>query len=764
MDFVPLPPQAQPSLGTSRSLGLAPISPSVPVRAGSARVDFVPLPPQAQPSLRNSRSLGLALVVLVGSLGNPYFVIRRRAAVGFFNAAAAQSFGVQADLELSLPSFSAPVGATADFLLQSSKECAVSLGMRDPIVTLAGDFGNNQVYLAPSLAMSASTFSSAASAAFHSEFELVSWSVIAGSAIEIKCATAFELAVAFAGYVIPAGQPWSLPSSSEIDWGPPVIPVDLSDAAGWEHIKALTRQTETALVATFAAVPSSDSHCGYLISCASRVLSDARPSFSDVPAYMRRLGDPHVHHHAELLPFSSRFDPTLTLRLPVQSQQHSAYQPMSYADILAPEALRLIRVWLLVEHSNMAAIAAFGPLVRRVPDAIATLGFGKAIETHGVLVIGQDQFLELARGVIWDCRGFALGLPAVPMDFGARPQSDLNIDFIRSSLGAWPDQELVGFLLDGVQFRADLPLQFLFMPHLGSISMAWDSVQSEIWRLTNFDYNDLHHVLPFAPCRFVPQGSTPRKLEPTRFRRTSDGGAPRQDVYDSHGIKAVSLNSGIGLHSSALNDGPVSPGGDEDAAPKWAAPETKPQLIDKAFDDYVLRLAAFVFHEPLNGWTDDFADYFNQIPLAPSEYWTACFAWSFSALGPRDPLVGFGVPITVVAEKRLGFGVSLSSNVAQRFSEAIVAVFRQRFDAEEFKLFARTLDPSTGDCVPYNLRDSLTRDPSTGWTGVCRWIDNRRRLSVATGRNELRRYSVHILNRRPRRPSARPARLERRHV
>ena len=36
-----------------------------------------------------------------------------------------------------------------------------------------------------------------------------------------------------------------------------------------------------------------------------------------------------------------------------------------------------------------------------------------------------------------------------------------------------------------------------------------------------------------------------------------------------------------------------------------------------------------VFKEPLNGFTDDFADYFNQILLAPAYYWTACFSWWF---------------------------------------------------------------------------------------------------------------------------------------
>ena len=54
-------------------------------------MDFVPLPPQAQPSLGTLRSLGLALIVLVSSLVNPLFVVRRRAAVGNFDASAVNS-------------------------------------------------------------------------------------------------------------------------------------------------------------------------------------------------------------------------------------------------------------------------------------------------------------------------------------------------------------------------------------------------------------------------------------------------------------------------------------------------------------------------------------------------------------------------------------------------------------------------------------------------------------------------------------------------
>ena len=187
---------------------------------------------------------------------------------------------------------------------------------------------------------------------------------------------------------------------------------------------------------------------------------------------------------------------------------------------------------------------------------------------------------------------------------------------------------------------------------------------------------------------------------------------------------------------------------------KWTAQEIKPQIQDKVWDDYILRHAALhVFHEPLSGWTDDVADYFNHIPIATSEYWVSCLLWSFHSAKSDDTgwtsgLFGFhsGLetsPVTIVSEHRLGFGVSLSSNIGQLFAEAFLDSFRRSFDAEENVLFDATLDPSSGTCTPYNSLDFLTLSRD-GWTDVCRWIHERRRLSSLSGVNQLRRYSVHM--------------------
>ena len=85
---------------------------------------------------------------------------------------------------------------------------------------------------------------------------------------------------------------------------------------------------------------------------------------------------------------------------------------------------------------------------------------------------------------------------------------------------------------------------------LDNLSAAWDSVNSEILRLEQLEYYSIFKALPFMPICSVPQGSTPRKHEPNRHRRTSDGGSPRDDVFDKAGTPAVSMNAAIGLHST----------------------------------------------------------------------------------------------------------------------------------------------------------------------------------------------------------------------
>ncbi|KAJ1621914.1 hypothetical protein T492DRAFT_886182, partial [Pavlovales sp. CCMP2436] len=94
--------------------------------------------------------------------------------------------------------------------------------------------------------------------------------------------------------------------------------------------------------------------------------------------------------------------------------------------------------------------------------------------------------------------------------------------------------------------------------------------------------------------------------------------------------------------------------------------------------------------------------YFNQFTLATAELWKVCLLWT-----PRD---GSVESTAVISELRLGFGLSVSSNRAQRFSQAWLHVVAKRFDAEERPHFEAMLaDP---------LTHPATRD----------WIEHRKQL------------------------------------
>ena len=371
------------------------------------------------------------------------------------------------------------------------------------------------------------------------------------------------------------------------------------------------------------------------------------------------------------------------------------------------------------------------------------------------VVLDQSRMVPEARGRVWDLRS---GRPRV-MDFSAGPRSDIDRDAFARTFEQYPDQELVGFIVDGVQFKAhslERGLVTVLCPHLTSLRDAPGSVEKELVRLKKLGYHAHFASMPLAPIRVVPQGCVARKLEPDRYRRVADGGAMRQDP--DYG-EALSLNKSIDLHGVVTDSSEHashtlhSPEEDELGidhelfAPaelldleliveadgtqsrsignrKWPK-ELKPTAQERLHDDAILLAASQCGFGPLVGFTDDFADFFNQLATHPSQWWMSCFVWR--------PLPGSGEappslpgPLTFWVEFRLGFGYSCSSGIAQRFAEALLWQFRREFDAEE--------DLAFDDM----LRSLPASDPRVVW------IQRRRKLSARTGRNECRLYSAKV--------------------
>jgi hypothetical protein len=95
----------------------------------------------------------------------------------------------------------------------------------------------------------------------------------------------------------------------------------------------------------------------------------------------------------------------------------------------------------------------------------------------------------------------------------------------------------------------------------------------------------------------------------------------------------------------------------------------------------VLLAAARLMDEPIYIFGDDARDHFNQLALS-SEDWNKMGVVFLHDL-IHSPQTSARNRIFFVSERRLGFGAKVSSNYAQRFSEAVLMMLREDFDALE---------------------------------------------------------------------------------
>ena len=100
---------------------------------------------------------------------------------------------------------------------------------------------------------------------------------------------------------------------------------------------------------------------------------------------------------------------------------------------------------------------------------------------------------------------------------------------------------------------------------------------------------------------------------------------------------------------------------------------------------------------------------FNQLYIHQSQRWLTTIAW----LGNSS--------VVHVIEKSLGYGISINSNFAQRFADALLVVFRRRFDAVEDRI----------------VDDECRRDPSKA-----AYMARRRLLGLKLGNRQDRLYSA----------------------
>ena len=189
---------------------------------------------------------------------------------------------------------------------------------------------------------------------------------------------------------------------------------------------------------------------------------------------------------------------------------------------------------------------------------------------------------------------------AVPVDISTPGDTHLNLSFFIEEGAAFPDRELVSFVVLGVRYKADLPVQIVLQPHVKSFLQVQDKFLKEADSFIERGWTVVATCIPLVPFFLTACGSVTRKLEPERPRTIFDGGAPRFELWDSDGVRVIPVNEAIALI----------------AWPK----ETKPRALHVVCAIAVLQEAASILGETIFVITDDFKSFFNQLRLAPSEY------------------------------------------------------------------------------------------------------------------------------------------------
>ena len=422
------------------------------------------------------------------------------------------------------------------------------------------------------------------------------------------------------------------------------------------------------------------------------------PSSMDEVPHDMMLSPPSFSDSAlDSLPFAGVTQPLDTPWLPRVPDQPPAAQdapacPRSAIEFFLPQGQR--RLWEWFNSSYEDTVGIYQQLRAGVPHQQVTRRRAKPI------ALGQSEMRQWARGFVYDCR--KLRSPCcVVANFSEPFDSGLNLKYIQRRLKGYPDQALLSHLLDGVRLDADVELQTVLVPHLMSITKGFMAVAKELKRMQELGWYGVFHDMPFVPGYFNAQGSTPRKFEQDRDRRTTEGGGPRQRTTDMSGLPAISINDASRTHHMPRHyqhdvrpifrdwlaarglPRPASEPPLRATESKWPK-EIKPLLIQVLRDLAILRRAAEVLSEPIYVASDDIADFFSQLglstptlPLMNIHFISLDDMLAAAGEQPQRPKPVF------VQEKRLGFGTHGASNVAQRFSDAILHLFREDFDALE---------------------------------------------------------------------------------
>ena len=369
--------------------------------------------------------------------------------------------------------------------------------------------------------------------------------------------------------------------------------------------------------------------------------------------------------------------------------QVTAHKPTKITHILKPWAIR----HLARKLKPIIAVMKLQRDGKPVPESL--------MAQCSTIVIGQDGFVDAARGVVWDLRSRHPDGHFLPLAFDEPITSHLDTDAMFTALGDdYPDQSLRHQVKHGALFFASLELQIVVCPHLVSLGDAFQVAERDLFRLARLGYlevvesehfsldDDSELIMAFGllPIRCTSQGTRARKLQPEKPRRIANGGGPHKKLVDGLKQPVVPLNVAINFRSVV------------DGVRKFPR-ETKPLAPGVMTDIAILQTPARILHVPVLQFNDDSSDAFNQLMLHRSQIWMTSVLWlKINSVASRCE---YGH----ILENSFGFGYSCASGFCQRFGVAMMWLVTRAMRQAELPIRSTVTDPSLLEW--FRQRDAL---------------------------------------------------------
>ena len=445
---------------------------------------------------------------------------------------------------------------------------------------------------------------------------------------------------------------------------------------------------------------------------------DALPTFSDARLDLLPLVDPPKPKDLARL-----------LLRPVQPPAPSGRCPRSPLDLMTPSAERRYRSCMDSTLADLVCIREQGEDCER--------------QRPHTCVFGQADLWGWARSLVWDFRRSPQEC-ASPLDYRSPLNPTLNADFFERELRDYPNQRILGMIVDGVIYQADVELQTIFVPHLTSLPKGFGAVSKELKRLAAKGWYEFYAHPPFWPGYFNGQGTQARKLELNRPRRTTEGGWPRKETADRSGLRVWPINEASKVYHVpqhyARDERPemaewmasrgLPPSQEQldqlsrSHGTKWGK-HHMPTLRDVMQDVATLSRTARRLGMPIYVMGNDVKDYFNHLENAASELPLMNIAWIDDGDLEADARQraysdAAGNRLVFVSERRMGFGIHPNAAIAQEMSEAIDHIYRRRLDAKLDARLAASTDPD-----------------------VLAWRQERLKLQSRVGGHQTRMYAAH---------------------